>query len=233
VRLHEVDTWQKCSETRFMVPLEAHLDPQPRATRAAGYDLLIWLRTRGRERRFRERLLSFARLQHGESILDVGCGTGTLAIAAKHQVGPTARVDAIDASPQMIARARKEVRKADVDITFHHASAEALPFADAQFDVVPSTVMIHHLNRRAREQCAGEIRRVLKPGGRLLVVDFGPPSRARRTLIGHFHRHGHTKLEDIIALLTAAGLQTIESGAVGIKDLHFVVAARRSGAGQR
>jgi ubiquinone/menaquinone biosynthesis C-methylase UbiE len=201
--------------------------------RAAGYDFLIWLLTRGRERRFREHLLSFARLQRGESVLDVGCGTGTLAIAAKHHVGPTGRVDGIDASPQMIARARKKARKADVDITFHLASAEALPFADAQFDVVLSTVMLHHLPRRARQLCAGEIRRVLKPGGRLLVVDFGPRSRERRTFIGHFHRHGHTKVEDIIALLTAAGLQTIESGAVGMKDLHFVLAARPSETGKR
>jgi ubiquinone/menaquinone biosynthesis C-methylase UbiE len=201
--------------------------------RAAGYDFLIWLLTRGRERRFREHVLSFARLQRGESVLDVGCGTGTLAIAAKHHVGPTARVDAIDASPQMIARARKKARNADVDIAFHHASAEALPFADAQFDVVLSTVMLHHLPRRARQQCTGEIRRVLKPAGRVLVVDFGPPSGGRRTFIGHFHRHGHTKVEDIIALLTAAGLQTIESGAVGIKDLHFVLAARPSEAGEQ
>ena len=76
--------------------------------RAAGYDFLAWLITGGRERRFRERLLSLARVQHGESVLDVGCGTGGLAIVAKRQVGPTGSVDGIDAPPNMIARAIKK-----------------------------------------------------------------------------------------------------------------------------
>lgn len=201
--------------------------------RAAGYDLLVWLITRGRERRFREQLLSLARLQPGESVLDVGCGTGSLAIAAKRHVGPTGAVQGIDASPKMIARASRKARKADVDVVFRQALAEALPFPDGQFDVVVSTVMLHHLPRNARQQCAGEIRRVLKPGGRVLAVDFGSRSHARRSLIGHFHRHGHTKVEDIIALLTAVGLQTIDSGAVGLNDLHFVLAGRPSEAEQR
>ena len=166
-------------------------------------------------------------------MLDVGCGTGSLAIAAKRQVGPTGRVDAIDASPQMIERARKKARKRHADVAFHLAPAEALPFSDARFDVVVSTVMLHHLPRQARQLCAGEIRRVLKPGGRVLVIDFGSPSGARRTLIGHFHRHGHSKLEDNIGLLTAVGLQTVESGAVGMKNLQFVIAARPAEADQR
>src|SRR5262245_8770702 len=104
--------------------------------RPAGYDFLIWLLTAGREGKFRDHLLSFARLQRGESVLDVGCGTGSLAIAAKRQVGPTGRVDAIDASPQMIERARKKARKRHADVAFHLAPAEALPFSDARFDVV-------------------------------------------------------------------------------------------------
>jgi ubiquinone/menaquinone biosynthesis C-methylase UbiE len=194
--------------------------------RAVGYDLLVWLITGGRERRFREQLLTLARLQQGESVLDVGCGTGTLAIAAKGHVGPAGRVVGIDASPNMVARAIKKARKADVDVVFRQALAEALPFRDAQFDVVLSTVMLHHLPRKAREQCAGEIRRVLKPGGRVLAVDFGSPSHARQSLIAHFHRHGHTKVEEIIGLLTRAGLDRVDSGEVGMKNLHFVLASR-------
>jgi ubiquinone/menaquinone biosynthesis C-methylase UbiE len=84
---------------------------------AARYDLLIWLLTLGRERRFREMLLDHARLQPGESVLDVGCGTGTLAIAAKRRVGPEGSVVGIDASQAMIARAIRKARKAGVDVT--------------------------------------------------------------------------------------------------------------------
>lgn len=81
------------------------------------YDLMVWLLTLGRERPFRERLVELARLQPGESVLDVGCGTGTLAIAAKRRVGPTGIVQGIDASPEMIARATRKANKAGVEVT--------------------------------------------------------------------------------------------------------------------
>jgi ubiquinone/menaquinone biosynthesis C-methylase UbiE len=191
---------------------------------AARYDLLVWLVTLGRERVFREKVVRLARLQPGESVLDVGCGTGTLAIAAKRCVGPTGPVYGIDASPEMIARAAKKARKAGVEVVFTHAVAEALPFPDAHFDAVLSTVMLHHLPRNARQQCACEIRRVLKPGGRVLAVDFGGPARHRRGLFAHVHRHGHVNLPDMIALLSEAGLNMVESGAVGLRDLKFVLA---------
>src|SRR3712207_4299905 len=72
------------------------------------YDVMAWLMTLGRERKFREKLVDLARLRPGESVLDVGCGTGTLAIAAKRRVGPTGEVYGIDASPEMIVRASKK-----------------------------------------------------------------------------------------------------------------------------
>ena len=89
---------------------------------------------------------------------------------------------------------------------------------------VLSTVMLHHLPGKARQQCAGEIRRVLKPGGRVLAVDFGGPARDRRGLFAHVHRHGHVNLPDMIALLSGVGLNMVESGAVGLRDLQFVLA---------
>jgi ubiquinone/menaquinone biosynthesis C-methylase UbiE len=104
--------------------------------------------------------------------------------------------------------------------------AQALPFPDAQFDAGLSTVMLHHLPRKVREQAAAEMRRVLKPGGRVLAVDFGANTAEERSLLDHIHRrHGHVALSDILALLGEAGLRIIESGAVGVRDLHFVLAA--------
>lgn len=188
------------------------------------YDLLLWMVSLGRERIYREKTLSLAGLKLGESVLDVGCGTGTLAITAKRHVGSTGSVCGIDASPEMIARARKKAKKAGVEVFFENAIAEALPFADAEFDAVLSTIMLHHLGRKARQECACELRRVLKPGGRVLAVDFGGSAREGKSFLKGFHRHGHVDLRDLIAVLTEAGLKTVESGALGISDLQFVLA---------
>lgn len=188
------------------------------------YDILAWVLMFGRERAFRERLIDLARLKPGETALDAGCGTGTLAIMAKRRVGAAGRVYGIDASPEMIARADKKARKAGVEIDFQVQAVEALPFADARFDAVLSTLMLHHLPRKTREEGTREMRRVLKPGGRVLVVDFGEAG-PRKGLLAHLHRrHGHVGLSEVVSLLVSAGLNVVESGAVGIKDLHFTLA---------
>lgn len=190
------------------------------------YDALVWLVTLGRERAFRERLVDLARLVADESVLDVGCGTGTLAMAAKRRVGERGVVRGIDASPEMIERARRKAAKAGARVDFETAVAESLPFPGASFDVVLSTLMLHHLPKATRQECAREMRRVLKPGGRVLAVDFAKSAGERRGLIGHLHRHGHVTQARIAELLTDAGLTVAESGPVGIRDLHFTIAVR-------
>jgi membrane protein implicated in regulation of membrane protease activity len=78
--------------------------------RVRGYDLFVWALLRGRERTFREKTLDLARLAEGESVLDVGCGSGTLTIAAKNRVGQLGTATGVDASPEMIGRATKKAR---------------------------------------------------------------------------------------------------------------------------
>lgn len=197
-------------------------------SQARYYDLHSWLLTLGRERAFRERLVDLARLAPGEAVLDVGCGTGTLAIAAKRRVGAAGTVQGIDASPEMIDRARRKATKAGIAAVFRTGVVEALPFTDARFDVVVSTLMLHHLPRPVRQQAAREMRRVLAPGGRVLAVDFAAPARERKGLLARFHRHGHLALRDIVELLSEAGLTVVESGSVGVGDLQFAVATAPS-----
>lgn len=192
---------------------------------AGGYDLMMWLITFGRERAFREKVLSLAELAPGESVLDIGCGTGTLALAAKRLVGNAGSANGIDASPEMIARACAKSRKAGLDVTFERAAAEELPFPDARFDVVLSSMMLHHLPRKTRLRCLREVRRVLKPAGRLLVVDF-QSSNPRRGFLGHFrrHRHGHVKIDDMLGVLGEAGMNVERRGSLGLRDLYFALA---------
>jgi ubiquinone/menaquinone biosynthesis C-methylase UbiE len=192
---------------------------------AARYDFLLWLLTLGRETAFREKMLRFAVLQPGESVLDIGCGTGTLAIAAKRQVGPTGAVSGVDASSEMLARAEKKARRLGVEVSFKCGSAQSLPFSAAQFDVVLSTMMLHHLPKSSRREMAGEVRRVLKPGGRVLVIDFGRTGQNKKSIFDHIHgRHGRVDLKEVVDLLSSAGLRISEGGAVGMRGLHFVVA---------
>jgi ubiquinone/menaquinone biosynthesis C-methylase UbiE len=198
--------------------------------RAFGYDLLVRLLSLGRERAYREKTLEHAGLKVGESVLDVGCGTGTLAIAAKSHVGFAGKVYGVDVSPEMIARARKKAKKAAADIAFENAFVENLPFPDATFDVVLSTTMLHHLPDTARRQCLREVGRVLKPGGRLLAVDFGGPVSERRSWVAKLHRLGRIDLSRLTPLVIEAGLKIVQSGPLAqsfglMSDLHFTLAA--------
>jgi ubiquinone/menaquinone biosynthesis C-methylase UbiE len=190
---------------------------------AARYDLLVWLLTRGRDRAFREKLVALARLTAGEAVLDVGCGTGSLAIVAKRHVGPTGMVCGIDPSPAMIARAQSKATKAEADVKFETGIAEALPFSARQFDLVFSTLMLHHLPRQVRQQFVREVRRVLTPEGRFLVVDFAH-AQPKRGVLAHFHRHGHVDPRQIVSLLEEEGLRSVASGPVGISSLQYVLA---------
>lgn len=194
---------------------------------ARAYDLLIALLTLGRERAMRERLLAPVHLQPGESVLDIGCGTGGLAIAASRQVGASGLVAGIDPSPAMVHRAAAKAARAGHIVRFEVAYAQAPPFADATFDAVLSTLMLHHIPRAAREEALRAAGRVLKPGGRMLLVDFGPDASGKRGLIGHLHRHLGFSARKLGELATAAGFDVTAGGSIGRWDLQYVVVRRR------
>lgn len=175
------------------------------------YDLMVWFDFRGQEKRYRQMIANLARLQPGEAVLDVGCGTGTLALVAKKCVGETGRVCGIDPSARLLTGAQQKAAHARLSIEFQGARIEQLPFPDQLFDVVLSTFMIHHLSDDLKRQGLSEIVRVLKPAGRLLVIDFATPHE--------HHEHietGKIPFQALPGLMKEIGFSLIESGKTSI-----------------
>ena len=130
-----------------------------------------------RESTFKRRLVERLGLRAGQRVLDIGSGTGTLAIMIA-EAQPGVAVTGIDPDDEMLARARKKAEAAGVQIEFKNGSATELPFAEGSFDRVTSTLMAHHLPTSSKEQMFAEVRRVLKPAGELHLVDIGPARSA-------------------------------------------------------
>jgi ubiquinone/menaquinone biosynthesis C-methylase UbiE len=136
------------------------------------YDPVIRVTTR--ERLFKEKLLDQAGLRPGMRVLDLGCGTGTLAVWAK-QRHPEVEVVGLDGDPEVLERGRRKARAAGVDVRLDEGLSFDLPYEDGSFDRVLSSLFFHHLKRDAKETTVREVARVLRPGGELHVADFGRP----------------------------------------------------------
>lgn len=147
-----------------------------------------------------------------EKALDVGCGPGTLAILIARKVGPEGEVVGIDASTEMIDVARKKATKQGSTARFEPAAIESLPFGNNSFDLATSTYMLHHLPEDVQARGLAEVRRVLKPGGRFVIVDFSSDSHS---FFGHLlsilgHAHGQSSFPALEAKLRTAGFTAVE-----------------------
>lgn len=137
------------------------------------YDPVVRVTTR--EAAFKARIVELAAVRAGERVLDLGCGTGTLALAIGRSQ-PGAAITGVDGDEAMLAQAQDKLDHAGVEVELRQAMAQALPFEDASFDVVVSSLFFHHLVREVKEQVAAEIVRVLRPGGRMVVADWSRPA---------------------------------------------------------
>ncbi len=188
------------------------------------YDLKLWVRSLGRLGAFRREMLDLARLVEGERVLDVGCGTGSLALAAKRRVGSRGLVYAIDPSPEMIEAARRKARLSRLEVAFEIGGAQALELPDASVDVVFATLVLHHLPHDDLVESFREIGRILVPGGRLLAVDLDLDDPANPRGSPHAHAHGmgaRFDLADVASLAGQLGLEAVESGPIAFRLRRF------------
>lgn len=140
-------------------------------------------------------------------MLDVGCGTGTLAIEVQQRVGETGRAYGIDPGTQQIARARSKAARRNLPAVFQIGVIEHLNFPDQTFDVVLSTFMMHHLPDNLKRLGLSEVARVLKPGGRLVIADFKRPEE-RENSPGRAMEIG---FQDLPALVKESGFSQVET----------------------
>jgi Methylase involved in ubiquinone/menaquinone biosynthesis len=182
------------------------------------YDLGLWLGSWGREGRFRDEELRIARVASGERVLDVGCGTGSLAIAAARIVGPNGRVVGVDPSVEMIGRARAKARAKRLPVEFVATAGEALPFPDDAFDLVTISLVLHQLPSDALHATMAQVRRMLAPGGRLLAVDLGEAVPGRRTVHSHAAGPGiQFDLDRVGMLFEHLGLTIVQRGPIAFQ----------------
>ena len=149
---------------------------------ALGFDWLTRfyypvLRVTLREEKFKRLLIEQARLQPGQDVLDLGCGTATLTIMLKQHC-PGARVVGLDGDPKVLAIAREKVAAAGADVDLHEGMGFAPPFTPGSFDRVVSSLVFHHLTTENKRRTLAQVREMLRAGGELHVADWGKPHNA-------------------------------------------------------
>lgn len=198
---------------------DAHRDFVPALGKSGSldrYDAAIALMTR--EKRWRSDLLRFAEPRPGERIVDIGCGTGTFAIALK-QAAPESIVLAVDPDPAVLEIARAKAEVADAEIRWFEAMGDELDGIDAlrQCDKIVSSLVLHQCPMAVKEAIAAQMFRLLRPGGTLFIADYGEQRsllmrmlfRQIQLLDGFEYTEPNAK-GCVPEILTAAGFEAVD-----------------------
>jgi ubiquinone/menaquinone biosynthesis C-methylase UbiE len=195
------------------------------------YDLSANFLFFGTRRRSYRRLLTATGVQRGNRVLDIGCGPGYFARMLAEAVGPQGSVVGIDAAPEMIEYASRKARRL-ANCKFETGAAETLAFPESSFDVVVSSLMMHHIPSELRLQAVREMRRVLRPGGVLLLSDFSIPERGGWRLVasitGHSGDTWRRRMTPLEPLVAGADFTEMQSGDAP-PWLHYVKAKKSAG----
>ncbi len=178
------------------------------------YDSYMRKVTLGREHVLRQTTIDLAGIKPGDCVLEVGCGTGTLTLAAKRRAGPSGSVSGIDIIPGMIQASQRKAAQAHEEIAFQLGSIDNIPFPVNHFDVVMCSFMIFHMSEGTRRKGLTEIIRVLKPGGRLMILDLALPAQPVQRAIAKAAFGGMLEhdLQELIPLMETTGFTRVEYG---------------------
>ncbi|WP_157244900.1 class I SAM-dependent methyltransferase [Nonomuraea typhae] len=204
---------------------DEHMDEGGTIDHPRAYEFLAGLGYLGRRREAFTRLAALAGIRPGHAVLDVGCGTGYLTRIMAPVIGPAGHVTGVDPSPPMIDHAR---RHAPGNCAYIVGEGQDLDLPDGTFDVVTSSLAVHHMPVAARGRAVQEMYRVLRPGGRLLIAEFRPPAhpllrRLTGMLSGPAMRH---EPRDLLGeLIPDAGFEVVDDG--DVKPMLYYVRATR------
>jgi ubiquinone/menaquinone biosynthesis C-methylase UbiE len=170
----------------------------------------------------RTALLEQASIRPGQRVLDLGCGTGSLLIQLK-RLHPETEAVGLDPDPKALARARRKAARAALSVQFDQGFGDELPYSEASFDLVLSSLMFHHLPAEAKGKSLRSVRRVLKPNGEFHMLDFESQSNGAHGLLERL-LHSTDRLKDnsearVLHFLTEAGFA--EPKKVGHREMFF------------
>ena len=185
---------------------------------AAGRDLFLPLydpvaRLLMRESMLRQSLLEQANIDRYHRVLDLGCGTGTMAILIR-QRRTESTVVGVDGDPKVLDIARRKAAKVSLSIQFDESLADRLPYSERSFDRVLCSFVLHHLTHDGKIGALREAHRVLKPGGSFHLADFGPVVGWYAALVARIVLRGERPGENLEGrlpqLMAEAGFQEIK-----------------------